>query len=494
MQKRERVIDLRALLRSVLEKWRLILLAGFIVCAVLAGKEGYTQYKLYQEGQRESEQPEPAAAETGTSKAAELRRLSEVIENKNTYFVNSIIGKIDPAKEGKATADLIVMTGQAVTAEEPAETDTAADQTAQEGQTETSPEMQEAGDTAQEQQPAESETDRRMRTTNLVNYYSSCVRYRIDYEAVAKELGVDAVLIPELVTVTDTIKDDNMASIAVIYPTEDGARTILNVILEQVSGMEIEAVGQYGPHTLQIANEASAVVQDATLYKWAYSRTTEITALINNRKTLDKNLSSGAAAPSVVKISKRDVAMAAAKQGCIGLAAGLIGAMVLIAFYMIAAGKVLSGRELNSHYGLRRIACVPGRKYGTLKGLDKLAASVDAGYYNHPKRSVCLQVADAGVRSLMRRSAQIALVSDLPTEYVEKLAAEMNKAGQGSGAVRYFAVPCAQQTPDSVEALDNCDAAVLVAKAEASTYKGTGDVLDTVSLLGREVLGSIVLM
>ena len=48
--------------------------------------------------------------------------------------------------------------------------------------------------------------------------------------------------------------------------------------------------------------------------------------------------------------------------------------------------------------------------------------------------------------------------------------------------------------PESVEALENCDAAVLVAKAEDSTYKGTGDVLDTVNLLGREVVGSIVLM
>jgi hypothetical protein len=103
-------------------------------------------------------------------------------------------------------------------------------------------------------------------------------------------------------------------------------------------------------------------------------------------------------------------------------------------------------------------------------------------------------VADAGIRSLMRRDAQIALVSDLPTEYVEKLAAEMNKLGQGSGAIRYFAVPCVQQTPDSIEALDNCDAAVLVAKAESSTYKGTGDVLDAAGLLGREVIGSIVLM
>ena len=497
MRNKERVIDLRALFRSVLEKWRLILLAGFIVCAVLAGKEGYTQYKIYQEGLKESEQPEPAASETGTSKAAELKRLSEVIENKNTYFVNSILGQIDPAKEGRATADLIAIIGSAVNTEEPAETNTVPAETAQEGQTEASQEQQAAGEAIQEPQAgqaAESETERRIRTTNLVNYYSSCVRYRIDYTAVAKELGVDAVLIPELVTVTDGIKDDNMVSITVIYPTEDGARTILNVILEQLSGMKVQAAEQYGPHTLQIANEASAVVQDANLYKWAYSRTTEITSLINNRKTLDKNLSSGAAAPSVVKISKRDVVMTAAKQGGIGLAAGLIGAMILIAIYMIASGKVLSGRELNAHYGLRRIACIPGRKYGTFKGLDKLAASVDAGYYSHPKRSVCLQVADAGLRSLMRRDAQIALVSDLPTEYVEKLAAEMNKLGQGSGVIRYFAVPCTQQTPDSIEALDNCDAAVLVAKVEASTYKGTGDVLDSVSFLEREILGSIVLM
>ena len=499
MQNRERVIDVRALLRCVLEKWRLILLAGLVICAVLAGKEGYAQYKLYQEGQQASTEQAPVVNEAGT-KAAELKRINDVIENKNTYFVNSILGKIDPAKEGRATADLVVMTGADMTAEAAVQTPEApaeGTEAAQETQTETAAGQETAAEAVQETQaaqPAENETDRRMRTTSLVNYYISCVNYRIDYTAVAKELGVDAVLIPELVSVTDSIKDDNMASITVIYPTEEGAVKIRDAILVQVSALTVQAQEQYGRHTLQIVNEASAVVQDSSLYKWAYTRTSEITSLINNRKTLEKNLSSGVTAPSVAKISKRDAAMAAARQGVIGLAAGIIGAMIVIAFYLIAAGKVLSGRELNRHYGLRRIACVPGRKYGTLKGLDKLAVSVDAGYYNHPKRSVCLQVADAGIRSLMRRDAQIALVSDLPTEYVEKLAAEMNKLGQGSGASRYFAVPCVQQTPDSIEALDNCDAAVLVAKAESSTYKGTGDVLDAAGLLGREVIGSIVLM
>ena len=95
----------------------------------------------------------------------------------------------------------------------------------------------------------------------------------------------------------------------------------------------------------------------------------------------------------------------------------------------------------------------------------------------------------------MRGEAQIALVSDLSLEFIEKFAAEMNKSGSsGSGRIRYFAIPCTEQTPESVEAIGNCDAAVLVAMAEISTYKGTGDVLDAVRLLGREVAGSIVLM
>ena len=324
MQNRERVIDLRALLRCVLEKWRLILLAGLVICAVLAGKEGYAQYKLYQEGQQASTEQAPVVNEAGT-KAAELKRINDVIENKNTYFVNSILGKIDPAKEGRATADLVVMTGADMTAEAAVQTPEApaeGTEAAQETQTETAAGQETAAEAAQETQaaqPAENETDRRMRTTSLVNYYISCVNYRIDYTAVAKELGVDAVLIPELVSVTDSIKDDNMASITVIYPTEEGAVKIRDAILVQVSGLTVQAQEQYGRHTLQIVNEASAVVQDSSLYKWAYTRTSEITSLINNRKTLEKNLSSGVTALSVAKISKRDAAMAAARQGVIGL-------------------------------------------------------------------------------------------------------------------------------------------------------------------------------
>ena len=318
----------------------------------------------------------------------------------------------------------------------------------------------------------------------------------MDYTEVAAQLGVKPEQITELVTANDSNKSDSMFTIRVIYPTEEGAKAILDSILEQLQATVPQTQELYEAHTFKIANETSGVIADANMVKWANTRASEIISLINSRKTLDKNLSSGtsSASASVVKFSRKEAAIATVKQGAIGFAAGLFGCIVLLALYFIATGKVLSGRELNRQYDLRKIACVPGRKYGSLKGPDKWAASMDAGYYNHPQRSVCLQVADANLSALVRPDAQIAFVSDLPKDYVDKLTAEMNKSGNKESRIRYFSIPCLQQTAGSVEALRNCDACVLIAKAGQSTYKGTGDVLDTVNLLGREVVGSIVLM
>ena len=494
MNKRERVIDLRGLLICVLEKWRLIILAGLIVGVVFGAKEFYAQYKVYQKGLAEDAEP-AAVEETGTSKAQELRQIDEAIDIKNAYFVSSLLGKIDPTKEGKANADILVRFEQPAQEEAQGGAQTAeTEQAAEAGQEEGNGQTESTGQTGAGG-TAETAVERQHRMINILNYYNSCVLFRTDYTEAGAQLKVDASLLHELVSTSNPIKDDNMITVTVIYPTKEGAETLLASVLDQIRASEAQAREIYGEHSLVIANEASSIVTDSSLVKWTNTRASEISALINTRKTLDKNLSSGSAPVTTDdKIGKRDVVTASVKQGAAGLGAGILGSAVLIALYLIMAGKVLSGRELNRHYGLQKIACVPGKKYGTQKGLDKLAASVDSSYYNHPKRNVCLQVADAGLRAMLRPDAQIALVSDLPEEYVSKFAAEMNKAGRAGAVPRYFAVSCDQQTPESVEALDNCDAAVLVAKAEDSTYKGTGDVLDTVNLLGREVVGSIVLM
>ena len=459
MQSRERIIDIKALFRCVVEKWRLLLLAGVLVGAVLAGIKGYSEYKLYllSQGQQET-----AAEETGSEKGKVLNVMRVAEVDREAYYTESILGKINPHKEGRATADIIVSTAA----------NTAA--------------------TAAGEEPAVQTGS--AKPGNIVNYYSSTVLYRIDYTQVAEELGVDPALLGELVTTTPGTQDSSSISVTVIYPTAEGAEQILDAILAQVRASRVEAQRIYGNHELIIANEAAGVVVDEELFKWANNRAVEIMALVNSQKTLGNNLTSSGAA-KIAAVSQRDVALTAVKWGALGLFAGIAMTMVLIVVYLLAAGKVLSGREFNRHFGMKKIACVPSRKFTILKGLDKWAASIDSAYYNHPQRSVCLQVADANIRAAVRPDAQIALVGDLPLEYLDKLAAEMNKSGASTGIrTSYFAIPCMEQTPDSVISIVNCDASVIVARAEKSDYKGAEDVLDACALLGRDVIGSIVLM
>ena len=471
MNRRERIIDIKALLRCTLEKWRLLIIAGLICAAVMGGMEGYTQYKAYRKGvEAEAAQAEEAAASAGSQESAslkdqELKMMSDRLEEKNRYYSESILGKIDPANEGFASADLIISARPAQTADR-----------------------------------AESDSEYnyiRSREFNILNFYTNAALYRTDLTEAAEALGTRAQLLGELITVTDSNKSDSMITIKVIYPTQEGAKTILDSVVGQVSDLYAEAQRTYGEHTFTIANEVSSTIVDTAMYKWSNNRAAEITALINSRKTLDKNLSSGTTtAKKAVTISKKSALKAAVKRGAIGLFAGIFGALALVALYLIMTGVVLSGRELNRQYSLRRIACIPGRKYGSLKGPDKWVASIDASYYNHPNRAICVQVANANLETLLGaagRDAQVAMVGDLSDEYLEKAAAEFTKTARAAGSrVRYYAVPLSSQTPEGVEAIRRCDAAVLVAKAGRSTYKGVGDVLDTAELLGRDVAGSVV--
>ena len=461
MQSRERVIDIKALIRCVVEKWRLLLLVGVLAGAVLAGVKGYSQYKLYNLSQNQQETP---AEETGPQKGKILNVMHVAEVDREEYYINSILGKINPHKEGKATADIQVRNVRNTTA------------------------------AAAGEEPAPVEQENSVNLLSIANYYSSTVQYRIDYTKVAGELGEDPSLLGELVTVVPGTQNLPQVSVAVIYPTEEGAKLILDSILTQIRASRAEAQRTYGDHELLIVNEASGIVVDEGLFKWANNRAVEIMSLINSQKTLGNNLSSSGAA-RIAAVSQKDVAMTAVKWGVLGLLAGILMTMVLIVIYLLAGGKVLSGREFNRHFGLKKIACVPSRKFTILKGLDKWAASIDSAYYNHPQRSVCLQVADANIGAAVRPDAQIALVGDLPLEYLDKLAAEMNKSGASSGLrTSYFAIPCMEQTPESVISIVNCDASVIVARAEKSDYKGAEDVLDACALLGRDVIGSIVLM
>ena len=351
MQSRERIIDIKALIRCVVEKWRLLLLVGFLAGVVLAGIKGYSQYKLYKLSQG---QQETAAQESGSQKGQILNVMHVAEVEREEYYTNSILGKINPHKEGKATADILVSipanTAPAAAGGEPAAT--GGEPAAAEGEP-----------AAAEGEPAAQENS--VKPQNIVNYYASTVLYRIDYTQAAEELGEDPALLGELVTAAPGTTDPSQLSVAVIYPTPEGAKVILDSILTQVRAARAEAQRIYGNHELLIVNEASGVVVDEELFKWANNRVVEIMALVNSQKTVGNNFTSSGSA-RIATVTQKDVAKTAVKWGVTGLIAGVVMTMVLIVIYLLAAGKVLSGREFNRHFGMRKIACVPGRKFTIL--------------------------------------------------------------------------------------------------------------------------------
>ena len=529
MNNRERIIDLKALCRGILGKWRLLLIFALIGALVMGGLEGYSQYKVYQKSRDQAGTDQEASEEKSASKAEELKLIGDMLDQRNAYFTGSIMSRIDPAKEGMASADLIVRfnvtnAGAEGTAQNTegtaqgteAQSTEGAAQNAQAAQntegtaqnTEAQNAQAEAGTDEARAQAAEivlsdgqsvkvyaNDTIGLTKSLNALSFYGSYATVRSDLTEAARALNETPESLRELITVTDSNKNDYMVTLKVIYPTQEGARQILDTLIPQLEDLHAEADSIYGAHSFTIANVSSGVVVDANQIKWANSRVTEINALANARKSLDKNIAAGSSSSGAVEISKKDVLTASAKKAVTGLAAGLIGAAVLIALWLLMTGKVLSARELNRQYGLYRIACVPVRKYSALKGIDKLVAGIDAQYYNHTKRDTCMQVADANMQGIMRGSAQIALISDLPLEYIKKVAGELNKAGKANNSgMRYFAVSGAEQTADTVQVIDRCDAAVLVARAGSSTYKGVADVLDMADLLDRKAAGSIVFM
>ena len=282
MQSRERIIDIKALIRCVVEKWRLLLLVGFLAGVVLAGIKGYSQYKLYKLSQG---QQETAAQESGSQKGQILNVMHVAEVEREEYYTNSILGKINPHKEGKATADILVSipanTAPAAAGGEPAAT--GGEPAAAEGEP-----------AAAEGEPAAQENS--VKPQNIVNYYASTVLYRIDYTQAAEELGEDPALLGELVTAAPGTTDPSQLSVAVIYPTPEGAKVILDSILTQVRAARAEAQRIYGNHELLIVNEASGVVVDEELFKWANNRVVEIMALVNSQKTVGNNFTSSGSA------------------------------------------------------------------------------------------------------------------------------------------------------------------------------------------------------
>ncbi len=474
MNKTPRIIDIKALIKCMLEMWKIVAALSALLAVLLGGVKGFQTFRTMRNSETAVEEEiseagaTSAAAEdaenTEVSSEKTLTVFDDALNAKRYYAEHSLKMQIDPYREGRATVDIIVDIPMP----------------SSEGETTTSDAMAEYSDLT-------------LRENNILDYYVTTATDRIDFTELAQEMETEPVYLEELVSVTKDEQATNKATVQVIYFDEEGARRILDYVTAQLTAVQEQAQAEYEPHTVKLVNESVATVVDKEQYAFVNTRINEINSLYSSIDQLEGYVGTSSGSSDVtVQIGMGDVIKAFVKYAVVGFFAGVVVLEFLYAVVLLLAGSVLSGRELDTQYSLQKIACIPSKRRVRERGIDRLIARIDGKYYSNSSVQECYQVAAALISRMDIPGNRVAVVSDLPAEYLAQVIEKLQRAG-GRRRIEYIAVPFLEETQDTVNAFIACDAVVLVAARKVSSYRNVSDILERVESYEKPVLGSVVI-
>ncbi|MBQ3393374.1 MAG: hypothetical protein IJG52_08195 [Lachnospiraceae bacterium] len=517
--RKERIVSIRALMRRILEKWRWMLLFGLLFAVLAAGYKAVgLRGVIGASGQaQEPETEETVAAqdagEEDVVSYGEMDLLNTAFDDRNTYIGESLLFRINPAKEGRASFLLRVQVPEEeaaeaaqTAAEAPAQgQETAADTAAQEQTGAQAAEQPQTEQEAQETLGMSVFVPRRgsnkdgqilyvgaqdREETQLLKSYLSYIAEGIDWTALAEEFHTRPQYVQELVEIEE-YPGLSGARVTVICEDVEGAQKILSHIKESAQAYTASLTREQGAHDLLITEEKAGVVVDADMKEWLVNEIYSLNNLYTYKTTLERSTggSSGAASGAAAAVPVKTIVKILAKFGIFGFILGIILFAGCYGAFLLLGGRVLSGKEFNTQFDLKRIAVFPVK---TKKNpIDRLIAGIGSGYETSPDRKVCLNVAAETMRALVGGRGTVAVISDLPQEMLSAFTTRLNAVSRGS-SVRFAPADIAH-SPEGISALCSADAAVIVAQCGRSRYEEAGSLLETAEGAGTEILGSIVI-
>lgn len=513
--KRERIVSIRALAGKILEKWRLILLAGILLAVLAGGYKAIGLRALLQQaaagGDAAEEQAEPAVATDSADLYDEMAILESAYDNRNMYIRESLLFRIDPAKEGRASFLLRVKVpgaqetaaagaaaaganteaataagAEAAGAEASAAAETAAGEAAQEDMLGLSIYAPKRG-SQQNGQIVYVGTQNRDEA-QLLKSYLNFILEGIDWSGLAQEFGTKPQFLQELVD-AEEYAGLSGARITVIYENVEGAQKILDYIEEQVNAYAAVLAPDLGEHSLLISEKRSGVFSDPDMEDWVDNEYYSVTNLYTYKTSIGRTLpaASGGGGESAA-VPMKTLVKIIVKFVIFGFVLGVILAAGLYAVLLMISGVVLSARELNTQYDLDRLAVFAAKHKNS--PLDRLAARIDSGYTTGADRKAGFAIAVENTLARMHGRGRVAVISDLPDNVVESVVTRLNQAAKGS-SLTYIGADIAHSA-DGISDLCAADAAVLLAQSGRSRYGELYDLLKTAGSAGKTVLGSIV--
>lgn len=524
--KNGRIISLKALIKNVLTGWRRMLITGLIFAALLGGYRVYRKWpsagtasgqnavasssgtgsRVTEDNSGESTADGGSALSgTGLNYGTAENLIRTSLDQKNTYLANSILAKINPNAEGRAQVNLFISTKDLEKLDESGDGEDGVISTIQPADHASSGSGTSSTDSSDSMDIVSyAENSAQVYADHIMDAYLTYAVNSVDFTELAKKYNTEPMYLKELVDIENIQNDVVSATITVRYIDEDGAKEILDTIIDQLNAQKDEITKTYGAHTLSFESETSTTAVDSLMFPWLNSRIQEMNNLMNNQdtfRTAVSSRSSGGSSASA-QVSRTSVIRDGVKYAAAGFAGGILLYLLVGMLLLVLMKRVLSGRELNQQYSLQKLAVLPdgdaknGKNGKKKRGLDRLIASIGDEYRSADTEEECFRIAAANINYLTPENAKVMIAGDLSEGQMKHVLDELkscSEATEGSRKICFIGNGGRIDDPKSLHLLSEADAVVLVAGCRTSRYASLDEIIRTADTYGKNIVGSIVL-
>ena len=341
----------------------------------------------------------------------------------------------------------------------------------------------------------------------IVKAYQQEFSRTSNYEPLANEMGIETIYLEELITSLADF-DANSVRIRIVAPDEATVRRIQAEIDTLASAIHNKVKAQFDDHKITVSDWNIRNTTEAHLTQTESLENTVLNSgntqqklvvipkIEDTQKELVKQVDTVKKALTELEKSKPEAPSAldnssmvkdALKYGVIG---GFVGCFLLAAWYAvlyILDGRIHSGEDLKSRYGVRVLgefhhpypAKHPNRLDAWLEHFEKTSASQDV--YSHIA---------AGVHILTRDNRKILLTGAADAEQIvrlkEKLAAQLPELELSAGGNM-------NTNADVLRSLTEYDGIILVEASGVTRYADVEAELSCIRAARLQLLGVVVL-
>lgn len=454
-QSYEQEIDLKGLIFAVFYKWRGIILTALILGILLggyklvSGLDSKVDAESIQRAQERYDESLELYSRNLKVYDTEIQILDSNIKMQQEYFSNSILMKISPYHKNIASADIFVKVN---------------DQTV-------------TGD-------------------NLVLTYDPADMMLRGYEALINSetfedvagFSAEGRYLKELISTTVDY-EGNVLHVQTSYTDAQGAKALLDVVLECVSQRSSEMLDNFGYHECMIMNEKTEVVTDAKLSD-TQQMVFDTLAMLEKSNADKKKEFDGLLKPSLPS----ELYVASNIKGSIkyGALGGILGVFLSVFYSCIVfllSDKINSEKELKNRYGLKILGVFTQTpKKRAFSGIDRWLERMEGKAFS--KSADVYSIIAANVRNYMKEDQNVMILGSASKEKTDEIAAELEKRMSG---VDFQVGNDMGMSAETLMLLSNSQQIILVEERGVSKHDLVRNQIEVIRSLDKFIIGFIVL-